>query len=474
MRENVLIASSNTKLAGILAPLLGPDYSVTSAPAGSGLARPDLETTDAVILDIGGECGFGEDYNAVVATIVGSGVPVVVIADDDQRQKGLELVERGAHSCVRNPPSLRELRTALRKACDGRTLVTELESARQELENVRGLDQLVGSGANMQLVYKLIRKVANLENTVLVTGESGTGKELIAHAIHNTGNRKNRPFVAVSCGAIPESLIEAELFGHEKGAFTGSVGQREGYFERAGDGTLFLDEIGEVSPQIQVKLLRVLQQREFNRLGSTRNIPLRARIVLATHRDLSQLVAQGQFRQDLFYRINVMNIKAPALRHHAEDIPLLVPFFIRKYAELYRKPVDSIDPEALAMLQSYSWPGNVRELENIIQGALIMAEGYSIEAQDLPETFHNFDPQDINEEPLSGGTFERLLREYKVKLAVEAIQQCGGNKTLAAQSLSISRAYLHRLIRLTGPTPIDCVKAEASTSRANLQIASGQ
>src|SRR4051794_26197843 len=193
----------------------------------------------------------------------------------------------------------------------------------------------------MQLVYKLIRKVANLEASVLISGESGTGKELICRAIHNTGSRAKRPFVAVSCSAIPDTLIEAELFGHEKGAFTGTTGTREGYFEQAGDGTLFLDEIGELKPQTQVKLLRVLQEREFSRLGSSRRIPLKARVLLATHRDLGRMVTEGHFRQDLFYRINVINIQAPELRRRSSDIPVLAQHFLAKYSELFRKPVET-------------------------------------------------------------------------------------------------------------------------------------
>jgi len=290
---------------------------------------------------------------------------------------------------------------------------------------------------------------------VLVTGESGTGKELIARAIHNMGSRSKRPFVAVSCGAIPETLIEAELFGHEKGAFTGTVGAREGYFEQAGDGTLFLDEIGDLSLFTQVKLLRVLQQMEFSRLGSNKLIPLRARLIFATHRDLGQLVAEGKFRQDLYYRINVMRIESPALQEHPEDIPQIAEHFLRHYSHAFQKPMDSIDTDAMQMLQNYAWPGNVRELENVMQRAIILAPGMSVRAEDLTLTL----PEDegIDEDVVDiadyhpAGSFERQLRDYKIKLAVTAVRENNGNKTLAARSLSISRAYLHRLIRLAEP-----------------------
>jgi len=248
--------------------------------------------------------------------------------------------------------------------------------------------------------------------------------------------------------AIPETLIEAELFGHEKGAFTGTVGTREGYLEQAGDGTLMLDEIGELSPSTQVKLLRVLQQREFSRLGSSRLIPLRARLIFATHADLSDLVAQGKFRLDLFYRINVVKVNAPPLQERPDDIPHIAMHFLRQYSEIYQKLVEDIHPNAMAMLQSYSWPGNVRELENIIQRAIIVAADGSIREKDLPLNIQSESVVNIGDyHPAS--SFERQLRDYKIKLAATAVRDNNGNKTLAARSLHISRAYLHRLIRLS-------------------------
>jgi len=308
-------------------------------------------------------------------------------------------------------------------------------------------------------VYQLVRRVTNLNASVLVTGESGTGKELIARAIHNLGSRSRRPFVAVSCGAIPETLIEAELFGHEKGAFTGTVGAREGYFEQAADGTLFLDEIGDLSLFTQVKLLRVLQQMEFSRLGSTRLIPLRARLIFATHQDLGKLVAEGKFRQDLYYRINVMRIETPSLNEHPEDIPTIASHFLRHYAQVFQKPMDEIEPEAMAMLQSYAWPGNVRELENVMQRAIILSSGQAVRADDLTLNSQDDEIGEIGDVVDIGdynpaGSFERQIRDYKIRLAVQAVREHNGNKTLASRSLCISRAYLHRLIRLAEPDPL--------------------
>src|SRR5438874_4039926 len=285
-------------LVSVLSSVLSPEFVVfhQSYPGQSDAERPS-NRVDVLILDLDSSSCSPQEWHGLYDNIKSHfSTPVIVMANDESRGEALDLVERGAHGYVRKPPVVRELKVLLRTACEARLLKGELETARRQLGNLAGLDQLTGSSAPMQVVYRLVAKVANLEASVLIDGESGTGKELIARAIHNVGNRSRRPFVAVSCGAIPETLIEAELFGHEKGAFTGTLGVREGYFESAGDGTLFLDEIGELKPNIQIKLLRVLQQREFNRLGSNRAIPLRARVVLATHRDLERMIAAGEFR----------------------------------------------------------------------------------------------------------------------------------------------------------------------------------
>jgi transcriptional regulator with PAS, ATPase and Fis domain len=311
-----------------------------------------------------------------------------------------------------------------------------------------GCDRLIGAGALSQGVYDLIRRVSNLDAFILISGESGTGKELVARAIHNLSHRSAAPFVAVSCGAIPETLLEAELFGHEKGAYTGTTGSREGYFEQAGKGTLFLDEIGELSLHAQVKLLRVLQQKEFSKLGSSRVLPMKARVLFATHRNLAQMVEEGKFRSDLYFRVNVMQIQVPALRQRPEDIELLANHFLEKYATEYRKTVDLIHPTAMARLMEYDWPGNIRELENAIARAIIVTQGNCILPQDLPDALRSDEDPVCIEQPIAAlSSFEEQMREYKVKLANRAILECNGNKTLAARSLRISRAYLHRLLR---------------------------
>ena len=403
---------------------------------------------DVVILDLDSNHDSLEKRIECSRRIAASESTSVVMVDDALRATAVELVRLGAHGYCRKPPSVRDLKTMLQRAYENVSLKRKLQSVQRQFEEAgKGCDQMIGCSSPMQQVYDLVHRVASLNASVLVVGESGTGKELIAQAIHNLGSRSDRPFVAVSCGAIPETLIESELFGHEKGAFTGTVGSREGYLEQAGDGTLFLDEVGEITLSTQVKLLRVLQQREFSRLGSSRLIPLRARIIFATHQDLDEMVQQGKFRQDLYYRINVMRIYAPSLQEHAEDIPTIATHFLRQYSEAYEKPIEYIDQAAMALLQSYSWPGNVRELENTIQRAIIVAGDSCIRVQDLPRNIQEENVVSISDHhPAS--SFERQIRDFKVKLATTAVRENNGNKTLAARSLNISRAYLHRLIRL--------------------------
>ena len=448
------LLSEDRALQTLLASALGKEFQVELAKSEGDVSHLVGEgQIDVLMLDLNSNNGSMKERVEASRRIIAQQVPAVVMADDGVRATALELVRLGAYGYCRRPPSIRELKAMLCRASENSLLKRQLQTVQPRVDSATHCDRLIGSSSAIRQVYQLVHNVANLNASVLVSGESGTGKELIARAIHNLGSRSSKPFVAVSCGAIPETLIEAELFGHEKGAFTGTVGAREGYFEQARDGTLFLDEIGDLSLYTQVKLLRVLQQMEFSRLGSSKLIPLKARLIFATHQDLSKLVAEGKFRQDLFYRINVMRIVSPPLADHAEDIPQIANHYLKHYSELFQKPMQTITPEAMTMLQSYPWPGNVRELENTIQRAIILAPGMAIRPEDLPLNMHADKIIDISEYNPEC-TFERQLRDYKVKLAIDAVRDNNGNKTLAARNLGISRAYLHRLIRLAEPDGI--------------------
>lgn len=447
----LVLHSTDSKLQPLLAPALGSEFQVTVEPDSDRLKKILASgIADVLLMDIDSDPKQLQSQRDLHEDIRKLGIVTLVLADDDARALALEFVQAGAHACCRKPPAIRELKVMAQRAHEYGVMKRDLERRRSwntlDGEETPECDKLIGRSAEMRTVYSLVRRVADVNASVLITGETGTGKELIARAIHNCSNRSKAPFVAVSCGAIPETLIESELFGHEKGAFTGTTGTRVGYFEEAGAGTLFLDEIGELSLQTQVKLLRVLQQREFTRLGSGRAIPLKARIVFATHKDLQAMISAGTFRLDLFYRINVMTIKSPALADRPDDIPVLAKHFLRMYSEMYNKHLEGFDPAALSLLENYEWPGNVRELENVIQTAIICADGEVIVVKDLPPQFQARPTADIGSVDQLG-SFERQLREFKLRLALKAIEDCQGNKTLAARNLNISRAYLHRLIR---------------------------
>ena len=443
----LLLYSQDNRLPLMLGPTLGSEFEVALE------SNPEKVKEQArnqryhvIVLDL--DSGSPEHQRDFVGEMHSARVPVVVMADDDHREVAMDLVQRGAYDYFRKPPCLSELKIVARRAYEHSRMGRDLHNLSQQLRATAayGCDQLIGSSARLRHVYDLIQRVTSLNAFVLITGETGTGKELIARAIHNLSERQSCPFVAVSCGAIPETLIEAELFGYEKGAFTGAVGCRKGYLEQAGQGTLFLDEIGELSPHTQVKLLRVLQERQFSRLGTSAVVPLQARVLFATHRNLGKMVEEGRFRLDLYYRVNVMGIKAPSLRAHSEDIPTLARHFLEKYSDLYRKPVTSITPGAMALLVDYLWPGNVRELENVIQKAIILTDDDTVGPAQLPDDLQQPGLLGLGDAPPTT-SFEDQLHDYKIKLAQKAVAECNGNKTLAARSLHISRTYLHRLIK---------------------------
>ncbi|MGB8114258.1 MAG: sigma-54 dependent transcriptional regulator, partial [Candidatus Sulfotelmatobacter sp.] len=301
---------------------------------------------------------------------------------------------------------------------------------------------LVGEGTRMKEVYQFLKRVAPTDGTVLIEGESGTGKELAARAIHRNSPRATKPFVAINCAAIPESLLESDLFGHERGAFTGAGSQKKGRFEVADGGVVFLDEIGELAPTLQVKLLRVLQEREFERVGGTHPIKVDIRLVAATNRNLEQAVRNGKFRQDLYYRLAVLKITMPTLRERREDIPMLVRHFVQKHAKRCKVKPRPVSREALACLVNYDWPGNVRELENAIERALVLGSSDMILPEDLPESLLERTPPDVTE-----AKYHAAVKELKKQLILNAVEQTQGSYADAARVLGVHPNYLHRLIR---------------------------
>jgi Nif-specific regulatory protein len=323
--------------------------------------------------------------------------------------------------------------------------IETLESENQRLIDDANIEHnMVGASPLLQRVYQLISKVAPTDSTVLIVGESGTGKELAARAIHRNSRRAEKPFVAVNCAALAETLLESELFGHEKGAFTGALVQKKGRLEIADGGTMFLDEIGELSPALQTKLLRVLQEREFERVGGNRTIKVDIRVLAATNQNLEDAIAHNRFRQDLYFRLNVVELSMPPLRDRPEDVPMLANYFVRRYAEKCNRKVLGISPEAQKRLATYDWPGNVRELENAIERAVVLGTTDRILPDDLPEAVLEFDSASSEE---SSSSFHDKVLQAKKEMIVEAMKQSKGNYTAAAKLLGLHPNYLHRLIR---------------------------
>jgi transcriptional regulator with GAF, ATPase, and Fis domain len=332
-------------------------------------------------------------------------------------------------------------------ALDNARRLQWLEQENQRLSSeVRQEQSLVGESVRMREIYQFVAKAAPVDSTVLIEGESGTGKELVARSLHRNSGRRNKPFVAINCAAIPESLLESDLFGHERGAFTGAATQKKGRLEVADGGVVFLDEIGELAPALQVKLLRVLQEREFERVGGTHPIKVDIRLIAATNRDLNEAVRNGQFRQDLYYRLAVVRVTMPPLRERKEDVPMLARHFLQKYAQRCKVKDKPVSPEAMAALVHYDWPGNVRELENAIERALVLGSPEMVRLEDLPESLLEQAPA----ENVSEGKYHASVKALKKELILNAVEQTRGNYVEAAGILDVHPNYLHRLIRNLG------------------------
>ncbi|HEY3835971.1 MAG TPA: sigma-54 dependent transcriptional regulator, partial [Bryobacteraceae bacterium] len=317
-------------------------------------------------------------------------------------------------------------------------------------EEISVQHSMVGESTAMQQIYQFISRVAKSDSSVLITGESGTGKELVARAIHENSGRSNQPFVAINCAALSETLLESEFFGHEKGAFTGAMVQKKGKLEVADGGTVFLDEIGEMAPTLQAKLLRVLQEHAFERVGGTRSIPVNIRIIAATNRNLQDAIKTGHFRLDLFYRLDVVSIQMPPLRDRKQDIPLLTHYFLSRISKTLKRPAMTVSQAAMAYLMQYDWPGNIRELENAIERAVVLGSSDSVLPEDLPAPILDMDaPNGLN-----AGKFQSAVQDTKKQAILNAIEQCNGNITAAARMLDVHPNYLHRLIRNMNLRPL--------------------
>jgi two-component system nitrogen regulation response regulator GlnG len=440
----------------------GSDYSlVTAGSAAEGLAALARQTPDAVVLDVRlGDASGLDTFDRVRRH--DARIPVILITGHGTTDLAIEAMKRGAYDYLLKPLELPHLRDVVAKACrSSRLMHTPAVVAESEPADAVG-DALVGRCPRMQEVYKAVGRVASQDVTVLVTGASGTGKELVARAIYQHSKRAGQPFLAINCAAIPETLLESELFGHEKGAFTGADRRRVGKFEQCHGGTLFLDEVGDLHPLTQAKLLRVLQEQRFERLGGTETVQTDVRIIAATNADLEQRVAAGRFRQDLYFRLNVFPLHLPSLRERGDDLPLLANYFLRRFSKELGKPVPELPPETLAALSAYDWPGNVRELQSALKQALLQLRGSVLLPEFLPTSIRSpAVPADaaageldryVQDRIVAGSEdlYAECLGQMERRLITRVLQHTNGNQVQAARILGITRGSLRTKIRALG------------------------
>ncbi|MGI5083388.1 sigma-54-dependent transcriptional regulator [Treponema putidum] len=440
MKFNILIIDDEKNIReGLAMALEDEGYGVITADNGrTGLDIALKEEVDLVITDLKMPEISGEEVLREVISKT-PGVPVIVLTGHGTVETAVEAMRMGAYDFLTKPLNLERLFLLVKRALQNRALVLQNRALLHDIETKQSFENIIGKSPLMEKVFENIKKVAPTKASVLITGETGVGKELIARAIHNLSNRKDKPFVQVHCASFAESLLESELFGHEKGAFTGAVQRSRGRFEIANGGSLFLDEIGEINQMIQVKLLRVLQEKKFERVGGTETISIDTRIIAATNRDLVEEIKKGNFREDLYFRLNVVHIHVPPLRERKEDIPLLAAAFIKEFAEENDKKIDSIEPRARTAIYNYEWPGNIRQLQNCIQSAVVMSSDNVIHFDDLPASLREkAEPSSIRI-PMGVN-----MAEAEKQIILQTLANQNNNKSKTADILGIGRRTLHR------------------------------
>ena len=444
-KKRVLLIDDEARVRTSLKMVLEPSYEISqAADAQEGLDLFRKEGPDLVLLDV---ILPGTDGLAILQALRSESkmTPVVMLTGTKSVKTAVDAMKLGAADYLSKPFDIEELRIVVDRALNSQALEREVKQLRAQVVQRYAFHNLIGKSPGMQEIYGKIEQVADSRTTVLITGESGTGKELVAKALHYNSSRRERPFIALNCAAIPETLIESELFGHEKGSFTDATARRMGQFEQAHTGTLFLDEIGDLSAVTQAKLLRVLQEREFTRIGGVQPIKVDVRIVAATNKNLDELVRKGQFREDLYYRINVIALYLPPLRDRGEDVPLLAKHFLAKRVEEEKRPHIEFGKDALELLGRYPWPGNVREMENIIEQAFIWSQNATeITQEHLPTILKNDTrSSSLRDDTLAGRmSLEKAVMEFEREIILDALKRTNYVQTHAANLLGISRRML--------------------------------
>ncbi len=445
MKKRVLLIDDEARVRASLKAVLEPTYeTIQATDAQEGLELFRKEAPHLVLLDV---ILPGTDGLSVLQTMRAENrtAPIIMLTGTKSVKTAVDAMKFGAADYLSKPFDVEELRIIVERALNDQELQQEVKQLRAQVVRRYAFHNLIGKSPSMQDIYTKIEQVADSRTTVLIAGESGTGKELVAKALHYNSGRRERPFIALNCAAIPETLIESELFGHEKGSFTDATARRVGQFELANTGTLFLDEIGDLSAMTQAKLLRILQEREFTRVGGVQSIKVDVRIVAATNKNLEELVRKGQFREDLYYRINVIALHLPPLRERGEDVPLLAKHFLAKRIEEDNRPPQEFSKDAVDLLSRYPWPGNVREMENIIEQAFIWSKGLdTITSEHLPIILKNDTrSSSLRDDTLAGRlSLEKAVMEFEREIILDALKRTNYVQTHAATLLGISRRML--------------------------------
>ena len=446
MKFTVLIIDDEENIRnGLAANFELEDYEVKTASNGKdGLDLVAKGDIDLVITDLRMDGISGEEVVKRVTTET-PGIPVIVLTGHGSIDAAVDAMKSGAYDFLTKPLNLDQLNLIVKRALENRELSLQHKLLKEEVESSAYLEQMIGRSSEMQKVFSMIKKVAPAKASVLITGESGVGKELVANAIHNLSGRKDKAFIKVHCAALSESLLESELFGHEKGAYTGADSMQKGRFELAHGGTIFLDEIGEINQNVQIKILRVLQEKTFERVGGEKSISVDVRIVAATNKNLEEEVKAGRFREDLYYRLNVVNLKVPSLKERKDDLTLLIDYFIKKFAAENEKEIIGIDSKAKAALLKYDWPGNIRQLQNCIESSVVMSNGKQIKLEDLPLSVSEYTGQEAISIPMGIS-----LEDAEKIIIMQNLSANKGNKSKTADILGIGRKTLHRKLNEYG------------------------
>jgi two-component system, NtrC family, response regulator PilR len=450
-KARILVVDDEKSMRDLLSITLGKEgYDVLTAAGGEpAIEMLHRDSVDAVITDLRMPKVDGLQVLRA-AKEISPDTAVIVITAVASTETAVEAMKLGAYDYITKPFKLDEVNLIVRNALERKRLRDENLYLRRQLETQHRFENIIGKSGRIAEVFDTIRKIADSPSTAMVSGESGTGKELVARAIHFNSFRRDKPFVSVNCGAIPEGLMESELFGHVRGAFTGAIANKVGLFSAAEGGTLFLDEITEIPALLQVKLLRAIQLREIRRVGDTKDVKTDVRLIAASNRDLEEAVEEGVLREDLFYRLNVIPIQLPPLRERREDIPLLVAHFLQKFSKELGKDVRGVTPEALAVLERYRWPGNIRELENVLERAIVLGAGEILEVDSLPASVRHVGPDrrgtGVLEIPDDGLDLEATLDDLENRYLQRALDRTGGVQTKAAELLKMTfRQFRYKL-----------------------------